>query len=71
MAHFQHLLYKISSKFYWSQEFDILERDLQFLHLWEVYLSNRPQASGLRRRVVYKFFEFSTNIPSGLSAYNP
>ena len=24
-----------------------------------------------RRRVVYEFFECSTNIPSGLSAYNP
>ena len=24
-----------------------------------------------RRRVVYEFFEWSTNIPSGLSAYNP
>ena len=24
-----------------------------------------------RRRVVYEFFKCSTNIPSGLSAYNP
>ena len=40
-----------------------------------LYKSNRPQVSiGYRlinHLVVYKFFSCSTNIPRGLSAYNP
>ena len=35
------------------------------------YLSNRAPVSMVYWRVIYEFFECSTNIPSGLLAYRP